>query len=178
MQAYILALKNAFNFSDRLSRADYWGFVLLNMIISLVLSAVAILLMDVGLVGGLLSLASSLYSLALIIPGLAAAVRRLHDVDKSGWLLLLVLIPVIGWIPLLYWFLKRGSASDNTYGSVVKAVTPRNTLWMLLAAAFVMMIIVGSQQSALLESELENYDETMMLEELEGLTGVEIEETR
>ena len=59
---------------------------------------------------------SGLFSLAVFIPKLSVAVRRLPDVDRSGWWLLLSLIPIIGWLVLLYWVLQPGRAGSNMYG--------------------------------------------------------------
>ncbi|MEM7531642.1 MAG: DUF805 domain-containing protein, partial [Chloroflexota bacterium] len=58
----------------------------------------------------------SLYSLAVFIPSLAVNVRRLHDVGKSGWMLLLILLPIIGWIWLLILNVREGDGGTNQYG--------------------------------------------------------------
>lgn len=67
-----------------------------------------------GILG--LDLISSLFSLAIIIPSIAVGVRRMHDIGKSGWFLLLGLIPLIGWIILIYFYAKEGDAGPNQYG--------------------------------------------------------------
>ncbi len=54
--------------------------------------------------------------LALLLPGLAVAVRRLHDVDRSGWWYLLVLVPVVGIVVLVVWFCRKGTAGPNRFG--------------------------------------------------------------
>jgi uncharacterized membrane protein YhaH (DUF805 family) len=59
---------------------------------------------------------SSLVSLALFLPGLAVSVRRLHDTDRSGWWVLLFLIPLIGAIVLLIWYCSRGTPGGNRFG--------------------------------------------------------------
>lgn len=88
---YTDMLKNWKNFNDKLSRHDYWR-ALLTMLVIL-----AILLWFSNKIPAL-NIIVYLYSIAMILPYLAATVRRLHDVGKSGWFLLLILIPVIGWV--------------------------------------------------------------------------------
>ena len=99
-------------FSGRASRSEYWWFALANVIVQLLASVVdsAILHSETPALAGLLSL-------ALLIPGLAVSVRRLHDIGKSGWNLLWIFLPLIGFILLLVWNCKRGDAGDNDYGS-------------------------------------------------------------
>lgn len=86
------AIKSVFsnyaNFRGRARRSEYWYFVLFNILVSLVLSGLT-------LISPKLSILNSIYSLAVFIPGLAVAVRRLHDIGKSGWNYLIVLIPAI-----------------------------------------------------------------------------------
>jgi uncharacterized membrane protein YhaH (DUF805 family) len=55
-------------------------------------------------------------NLVMLLPGLAVGARRLHDVDKTAWLLLLWLVPIIGWALLIYWACQPGTAGDNRYG--------------------------------------------------------------
>lgn len=56
---------------------------------------------------------SALFSIAVMLPGLAVGTRRLHDIDKSGWFQLLFLIPVIGWIILIYWAAQEGKEPNR-----------------------------------------------------------------
>src|SRR5512147_2937684 len=74
-------------FDGRATRSEYWWFVLFTFLASLALGFVSDLL-------------SSLFSLAVLLPSLAVGARRLHDIDKSAWWLLLWLVPIIGWIVL------------------------------------------------------------------------------
>ncbi|GEB32028.1 DUF805 domain-containing protein [Brevibacillus parabrevis] len=113
MDWYLKVLKNYVGFSGRARRTEYWMFTLFSVIISLVLMLIEYL---VGLPQSL----SSLYSLAVLLPSLGVSVRRLHDVGKSGWWLLLGLIPLIGAIILLVFFCQD-SESDNNYGPNPKA---------------------------------------------------------
>lgn len=84
-------------------------FFLFNIIISFVLGFIEGL---AGLPGAL----SGLYSLAVLIPGIAVSVRRLHDTNRSGWWLLIGLVPFIGAIVLLIFMLQDGQPGDNRYG--------------------------------------------------------------
>ena len=124
MNYYILALKKAFDFRSRSSRPEYWYFVLFNIIF-----AIAAMIID-RVLGTTFSIDSGyggqvdmgygyvyvLYALVLLIPGLAAGVRRLHDIGKSGWMLLIGLIPLIGAIWLIVLFVKDSEPGENKWG--------------------------------------------------------------
>lgn len=100
-------------FSGRATRSEYWWFALFNIIVSVVLNIVV----QAG--GGesmALNLVAAVASLALFLPGLAVGVRRLHDIDKAGWWLLIAFIPLIGFILLLIWFCTKGSVGENRFG--------------------------------------------------------------
>lgn len=106
---YVNVLKNKyFQFDGRTSRREFWSFVLINFLIALALGIVDNILNTNGILGGI-------YSLAVLLPGLGLSVRRLHDLGKSGWLLLLTLIPIVGLI-LIYWFILPGQEGANEYG--------------------------------------------------------------
>ena len=100
-------------FQGRSSRSEYWYFILFMTLVNLVLSVVGGILGDLGLV------LSGVVMLGLLVPGLAAAVRRLHDIDRSGWWYLLVLVPLVGAIIVLIWFCKRGTDTANRFGEPV-----------------------------------------------------------
>ncbi|MFM2101863.1 MAG: putative cytochrome, partial [Bacteroidota bacterium] len=106
MNYYTKVLKNYATFSGRARRSEYWYFVLFNIIISIVL----------GLIGGMLELGflSNLYSLFIIVPSIAVGVRRMHDVGKSGWFLL---IPIYNLILAV----TEGTKGTNAYGADPKA---------------------------------------------------------
>ncbi|HLM61496.1 MAG TPA: DUF805 domain-containing protein [Pyrinomonadaceae bacterium] len=121
MNWYLQALKKYADFSGRARRKEYWYFVLFNVLISIVLAfadaAIGIKTADgdnLGLIGGL-------YSLAVLIPGIAVTVRRLHDTGRSGWYVLLGLIPCIGGIILLVFAVEEGHQGENEYGVNPKA---------------------------------------------------------
>ena len=115
MNWYLAVLRNYAGFSGRARRKEYWMFVLFNMIfafIAIFLDNILGLAMEdlfYGLIYGL-------YSLAIIIPSIAVAVRRLHDVGKSGWMILISLIPLIGAIWLLVLLVTDSNPGDNQYG--------------------------------------------------------------
>jgi uncharacterized membrane protein YhaH (DUF805 family) len=101
MNYYLKVLQNYANFNGRARRAEYWYFVLFNMIASII----------VGIIGGLMDfeLLGNLYSLAVLLPSLAVGVRRMHDVGKSGWF---ILIPIYNFILAV----TEGDAGENEYG--------------------------------------------------------------
>ncbi|WP_426031774.1 DUF805 domain-containing protein [Cypionkella sp. TWP1-2-1b2] len=113
---------NYVNFSGRAQRSAYWWWVLFQVGVGL---AIALIegggsfsrgagSMQFAVVGGTFSM---IWSLINLLPGLAVAVRRLHDLDKSGWWLLIGLIPLVGAIILLVWFCSRGTGGANRFGA-------------------------------------------------------------
>jgi len=122
MNWYLKVLKQYADFNGRARRTEYWMFVLFNLIFSIVAILIDRL---VGSTIGILpyGVFYILYALALIIPSLAVGVRRLHDIGKSGWMLLISLIPIIGTIWLLILFVSDSNPGDNQYGSNPKEVT-------------------------------------------------------
>lgn len=112
---------NYVNFSGRASRSEYWYFVLLNFIISMVFYIITFVLASNGVSDGLtvVQVLSWLVSLALFLPGLGVSVRRLHDIGKSGWWLFIILIPCcIGLIWLVILMCKGSEMNENEYGPV------------------------------------------------------------
>jgi uncharacterized membrane protein YhaH (DUF805 family) len=110
-----VVFENYANFNGRARRSEYWYFVLANFIVAVlatILDSVLGLNFD-PLPYGYLYL---IYMLAVIIPSLAVAVRRLHDVGKSGWFYFIALIPLIGAIWLLVLFFTEGDQGENQYG--------------------------------------------------------------
>ncbi|TDU86624.1 uncharacterized membrane protein YhaH (DUF805 family) [Kribbella voronezhensis] len=119
MQWYTDVLKKYIQFSGRARRKEFWMFALFNAIISIVLSIIdnaAGLTNSTG--NGVLG---SIYSLAVLLPSLAVAARRLHDTDRSALWLLLIFVIVIGWIVLLVFYIQEGTPGDNKYGPDPKA---------------------------------------------------------
>jgi uncharacterized membrane protein YhaH (DUF805 family) len=108
---YLDPIQNHYaDFQGRTSRRAFWMFTLFNVIISVVLNVIDQLVLD-GF-----TLLSGLYGLALLLPSLGIGVRRLHDIDKSGWWILIGFIPIVGWIILIYWYAQPGNPSPNEWG--------------------------------------------------------------
>lgn len=118
VEAYKSAFKNYANFKDRTSRSGYWFFVLANLLVSFAIGFILGLI--AGLTGNLaISGLAYIYSLVVFIPSLSIMVRRLHDVNKSGWAVLFSLIPLIGWIFVLVWLCSASVNENNNYGQQV-----------------------------------------------------------
>lgn len=116
MNWYIEVLKKYTVFDGRAHRTEYWMFVLFNVIITIVLGLIDRL---VGISGVL----SGIYGLAVLIPGIAVGIRRLHDTNRSGWWLLISLVPVIGTIVLIVFMVQDSQPDTNQYGPNPKAAT-------------------------------------------------------
>lgn len=96
------------DFNGRAKRPEFWWFVLFTFLASLILGIVS-------------SMLSGLFSLAVIVPSLAVGARRLHDIGRSGWWQLIWLVPIIGWIILIYWCVQESNATANEYDEVAAA---------------------------------------------------------
>lgn len=116
MNWYIKVLKNFTDFQGRARRKEYWMFALIHFIIMIILVSIDMFL---GLGGGAqgYGILSGLYSLILLIPSLAVAVRRLHDTGKSGWWILIGFVPAIGAIVLLIFMLLDSQSGSNKWGN-------------------------------------------------------------
>ena len=114
MNWYLHVLKNYATFSGRARRKEYWMFFLISALISIVLTLLDILLgtysmeYEAGLFSGL-------YSLLILIPSIAVVVRRLHDTDRSGWWILISLIPLIGVIVLFVFICLDSQPGTNRF---------------------------------------------------------------
>ena len=97
------------DFRSRSRRSEYWYWTLFALLGGFVLAIV-----DELTTGYLLG---TVFSLATFLPGLAVAVRRLHDIDKSGWWILLGFVVIIGWIILFIWYVREGTRGDNRFGT-------------------------------------------------------------
>ena len=109
MNWYLEVLKKYAVFTGRASRTEYWMFFLFNLIIAIVLGAIDAVIGTGGILG-------AIYALAVLIPAIAVAVRRLHDTGRTGWWVLIALIPVIGAIVLLVFMVMDSQPGANTYG--------------------------------------------------------------
>lgn len=129
MEWYLKVLRNYANFEGRARRKEYWMFALVHVIIVIILYSIMIAgatsdsptlaALGVGLV--------ALYGLGVFIPGLAVAVRRLHDVGKSGWMLLIYLVPLIGGIWLLVLLTTDSIPGPNQFGANPKETISLDT---------------------------------------------------
>ena len=115
MNWYIEVLKKYATFSGRASRSEYWMFVLFNMIF-------AIVTMVLDGVAGTMGIIYLVYIVATFLPALGVGVRRLHDTNRSGWMILISLIPLIGIILLIVWVCQDSDVGDNQYGANPKGV--------------------------------------------------------
>ena len=105
MNWFIKCIQHYADFSGRARRKEYWMFVLFNFIISFVMSLLGLVVL------------SWIYTVAVFIPSLAVCVRRLHDIGKSGWWLLISFIPLIGLIWLIVLFVQDSQAGSNEWGA-------------------------------------------------------------
>ena len=102
-------------FSGRAGRPEFWWWTLFTVIASLVAGVIDSAI-GYGIAHQTGGPVSGIWTLITILPGLAVAVRRLHDVDRSGWWYLIIFVPLIGWLVLLYWWLKPSEFGSNRFG--------------------------------------------------------------
>ena len=114
MNWYLSVLKKYAVFTGRARRQEYWMFLLFNIIIMVVLAVIEVVIGTWGILG-------MVYALAVLLPSIGVTIRRLHDTDRTGWWILIALVPAIGAIVLLIFMLLDGQASDNQYGPNPKA---------------------------------------------------------
>ncbi len=108
-------------FTGRAARPEFWWWCLFTFLLGIATGFIDHLVIGPRL--GIESFAedspeilSAIVSLGLLLPGLAVSVRRLHDIDRSGWWLLIILIPLIGVLVLIYWTVQRGTDGPNRFG--------------------------------------------------------------
>jgi len=131
LNALKAAFQNYVNFKDRTSRSGFWWYVLAYLIVAIILSVV-----DSALFGGgstefstdevaAVSFSSgplvSAWMLVSLIPSSAISARRMHDTNRTGWLQLVGLIPLLGWIFLIYVCVQKGMAGANRFGADPRA---------------------------------------------------------
>lgn len=116
MNWYLEVLKKYAVFSGRARRKEYWFYVLFNAIFAIIAmiidNVLGLTFQDIGY-----GPVYTLYVLATLIPSIAVSVRRLHDIGKSGWYLLVGLIPCVGGIILLVFDVTAGDVGENEYGA-------------------------------------------------------------
>ncbi len=108
-QAITNVIRNSFNFSGRAGRSEFWWWALLTNVVT-----GAAYVADLKLQTGLLAFLSMA---VIFVPNLAVEVRRLHDLDASGWWILLSFVPVLGALGLMLWFTAAGSYGENRFGA-------------------------------------------------------------
>jgi uncharacterized membrane protein YhaH (DUF805 family) len=129
MKWYLEVLKKYAVFSGRARRKEYWLFHLFNLIFAFVLGIILGLMEEFAGISGVFStLLIALYSIAVIIPGLAVGVRRLHDTGKSGWWLLICLVPIIGAVVVLIFMAIDSQQGENQYGPNPKTAMELQTI--------------------------------------------------
>ena len=117
IDAYVRCIRNYANFKGRSTRSDYWYAYLANILVGFIL----------GFIGGFLnspeltSTIALVYGLFMMIPGFALFVRRMHDINKSGWAWLWFFLPFVGWIVVLVFLCTKSVNEGNKYGSLEDA---------------------------------------------------------
>jgi uncharacterized membrane protein YhaH (DUF805 family) len=106
----LVVLERYAKFDGRASRGEFWWFVLANI-------AVYFVLLILARISWIFLIVYFLYAIAIIVPSIAVAIRRLHDTDKSGWMLLIGLIPIVGGILLIVFYASEGTNGPNQYGA-------------------------------------------------------------
>ena len=111
--SFVDAIKSGFSnyvtFGGRAIRSEYWYWVLF-----IVLAEIVTSIIDYGILG--YQITTPLFGLAVFLPGLAVSIRRLHDLDRTGWWIFIVFIPLIGAILLIVWYCSRGTMGANRFG--------------------------------------------------------------
>jgi uncharacterized membrane protein YhaH (DUF805 family) len=114
MEHFVNAWKNSFSYAGRARRQEYWMFALLNFAVMIALGIGGVVL--AGASNGLAMVPMGLYAIANLFPSLAVGVRRLHDTDRSGWWLLIGLVPVIGGIWFFVLTVLDSKPGSNRWG--------------------------------------------------------------
>jgi len=125
---FLDTIKNRYaQFTGRASRSEFWYFALFYFIADLIAAIMDAFVLNPMLgatpeqaaKGGILQM---IIALGLLLPSIALGIRRLHDIGKSGWWYLLVLIPIIGWVALLYFYILDSQPGANAYGENPKGL--------------------------------------------------------
>ena len=126
---FIDTIKNRYAYFDgRATRSEYWYFVLFSVLISIVFTFIDTAVINPSLLnmtaeeaskGGLLA---GTFALAMLLPQIGLGVRRLHDIGKSGWWYFIILIPILGALVLLFFFVTDSQSGENEYGANPKGM--------------------------------------------------------
>jgi uncharacterized membrane protein YhaH (DUF805 family) len=120
VQWYVEVLRKYAVFNGRAGRPEYWWFTLVNLIISVVL--------DVVIPGAAGQILGGIYGLAVLLPSIGVTIRRLHDTNRTGWWILVVLIPIVGWIWLIVLLAMAGDSGPNSYGPPARETPDAETV--------------------------------------------------
>ena len=115
MEWYLKVFRQYSDFESRARRKEYWMFLLVNLIVSIVVGVAGGTLQGIGVPGA--SALSWVYAAIAIVPSIAVGARRLHDIGRSGWWQLIALVPLVGVIVLLFWAAADGAPGSNLYGA-------------------------------------------------------------
>ena len=121
MDWYLNVLKNYFGFGGRARRKEYWMFVLVNIIFTFVLGILDRML-GWERAGGE-GILTTIYGVLVFIPWWAVQLRRLHDTDRSAWWLLVLLIPIVGWLVIIIFNCQNGTPGSNRFGADPKQLS-------------------------------------------------------
>jgi uncharacterized membrane protein YhaH (DUF805 family) len=114
--AITTCFKKYVTFSGRAPRSEYWYWTLFYVIMTLPFEIASRPVEDVSNIAFAIDVAYALVAIMLILPSISVGVRRLHDIDRSGWWVLIGLIPLIGWIIFFVWSVTKGTPGDNRFG--------------------------------------------------------------
>lgn len=117
MNWFVEVVKKYAVFNGRAHRTEYWMFVLFYVLIYIGLAVIE------GVLGGP-GILTLIFGLGLLVPSIAVTARRLHDTGRSGWWILISLVPLVGWIVLLVFMVLDGTPGDNVFGPNPKGAAP------------------------------------------------------
>jgi len=116
LEAVTAVLRKYADFNGRARRSEYWWFELAYFLSLILLGAIGKILTSPNFQNYVLGTLAAIIILGALVPMLAVSVRRLHDIDKSGWNILWFSIPIVGFIVRIIWLCRRGTVGDNRFG--------------------------------------------------------------
>lgn len=116
LNTYIEVAKKYMVFTGRSRRTEYWTFTLINIAISIIINVLGAILGSIApILATLMGIVGLLFLLAMLLPGIAVGIRRLHDTGRSGWWMLIALVPLVGLV-LIYFLVLDSQPGSNQYG--------------------------------------------------------------